>query len=79
MDLYECRYLQEWDETKFLDFAASDEPNGPDPDDRSIWSAGGIIIGKENPKFTEENQSQCHFSTTNLIYNALRLNLGLHG
>jgi hypothetical protein len=58
--------LYEWDKIEFLDTAVSDEPAEPDPDDRSIWSACGIIIGKEKPEFTEENQSQCHFSTANL-------------
>jgi hypothetical protein len=66
MDLYECRWLHEWDETEFLDFAVSDELTGSGPDDRSIWSAGGIIIGKENRSSEEKKkQSQCQFATTN--------------
>lgn len=62
-DLYECRYLHEWYETEFLDFAASDESTGPDPDERSVRSAGGIITGKK----TRSSQRKTSSNATYLL------------
>jgi hypothetical protein len=58
--------LHDWDKTEFLDAVTSDEPTGPDTDERSTWRAGGIINGKENPGVYRRKQSQCQLSTKSL-------------